>query len=290
MSETQQEQVADPKANGVSNGVDTVSASAGVSATDSVVETPAASAEAATETAPVEPATEEPGPNPEFVDALRKQFHMMIESAPVATRSELKKAMSAAILAETASPRGEPASTTQAAPSVAAPATTPAAPAVEVAQPTQPAAVAATPVDPTLGVTRKFKVTLPAGFKPEPPGLLYTAAANDYRAFEGLAVDVVQWGGHMAIVFLPGTDMRVVLPDGSPYEVVEHGGQRQPIVIPVDGDFTNVARDLMERPDDGIVISIHPSIQHPLSDGTIMTRHFIGRGELIPKKGIWPPE
>jgi hypothetical protein len=177
---------------------------------------------------------------------------------------------------------------------------TPVASAPASAQPAQQ--VQQTPPKPVLdlskfGVKKNYAGVLPAGYRAESPGLLYSPHANldqktnKPRILEVLAVDVSQWGNQPVIVAIPATDVRVLMPDGTIFDNVEtETDTRVPIVIFVDGDCTNIHRDLLENPDYGIVCCWVPSFEQPMADGTAVMRHLVGRAESIPKKGIWPPE
>ncbi len=186
-----------------------------------------------------------------------------------------------------ATPSTMPAPAPAAAPTSPAPATAPAAPVAP-----------AKPVDlKKYGVKQKFSAKLPEGYTPENPGLLYSPLANvdlktgEPRVLEGLAVDTAQWGGLGVIVFLPGTDVRCLLPDGSVFDNIESESvERAPIVIPIDGDSTKLAQDLAEDQDNAIVAAFVPSFPQTIADGTTVIRHLVGRGDTIPKKGIWPRE
>jgi len=251
--------------------------------------------------APVESSASSKSPDPELLNHVKKQMDTILGMAPNAeAREELRLAMSMAVgpaapaqgfstvkelpMDPIISVAGEPQAQAQ-------------APAQAKSPHKQPVQAPLAFDLSKLGVKRKYAAKLPAGYAPESPGLLYTPAGNmdlatgKPRTLEGLVVELAQWGSHAVLVMLPATDVRVILPDGSVFENVEtEQVSRAPIVIPVDGDTSNIARDIMEDQDHGIVICMVPSFEQSLADGTLLTRHLVGRGEVIPKKGIWPPE
>lgn len=273
-------------------------------------------------------AGEASGVDPEAQAAADQLFERLFAGIPQDKHEEFKRALrgstkiagpvpiqasptAAASPAETPTdPRPTPAEPTPTRPEVPTPHAQPAQPAVPAPGPTHPAtpqaaqAQAAKPKHTTpvldlkkLGCKQKYVAKLPAGYTPENPGLLYSPLANvdlsnyEPRVLEGLAVDVVQWGGHSCIVFLPQTDVRCLLPDGTVFDNIESEDvERAPVMIPVDGDSSKLAEDLLNNPEEGIVAAFVPSFPQTIADGTQVVRHLIGRYQSIPKKGIWPRE